>query len=222
MNRLSKLALMAALVVAVAAAPAWAATVAVNAGAAQNGTNFGALFTLSPDTDEAYVRTDHPTAENHYLFRFWIDPTGLVDLPLNTLSTHNVRFLRVNDQDNGGGDVVRGTFLVGFITKSPSDLQYHMIFWAKQDGGTAFNSVGNLFLGNGPRQIEVEFTRADSGTTSLVMKTLDGTPQTITRNNLNLGDADVDLTDIGIFSNSNPSVLDADNKFEFDEWESFR
>lgn len=195
-----------------------ASSLAVNAAAAMNGTAFGLQVNQTAAATDAYVESTHPVSETHYLMRFWVNPSGL-PIAEGAAGTNSIRFFRLNDQADGGDPNPRGTFLVGFFTKSPGDHDYHMIFWAKQDGGTTYTSIGNLFIGALQSQIEAEFTAADSGTISVVMKKL-GTAQVITRSDLNLGDADVDFIDVGTFTNSNPSAI-AGNYF-FDEFESYR
>ena len=195
-----------------------ASSLAVNGAAAMNGTTFGLQVNQTAAATDAYVESTHPVFETHYLMRFWVNPSGL-PIAEGAAGTNHLRFFRLNDQADGGDPIPRGTFLVGFFTKSPVDHEYHLIIWAKQDGATAFTSVGNLFIGSAPSQIETEFTAADSGTTSVVMKKLN-TAQVITRSDLNLGDADVDFIDVGTFTNSNPSGI-AGNYF-FDEFESYR
>ncbi|MEO8275482.1 MAG: hypothetical protein ABI639_04640 [Thermoanaerobaculia bacterium] len=218
MTKFVKVAALALAMLICVAGLASASSIAVNNAAAMNATTFGMQTNMTAAATDAYVRSDHPVSETHYLMRFWVNPSGL-PLAEGAAGTNSIRFFRLNDQNDGGDPQPRGTFLVGFFTKSPDDHQYHMIFWAKQNGTTAFTSIGNLFIGSGASQIEVEFTAANSGTTSVVMKKL-STAQSITRNNLNLSDADVDLIDIGSFTNSNPSAINGN--YFFDEFESYR
>ena len=181
--------------------------------------------------DVAYVRSEHPNGEVHYRMVFWIDPTNL-NVPEGNAGTNHIRFMRMTDTSTTApetGALVRGSFLIGFLTKSPDDHGHHMIFWVRQDGAssTTFNSIANLFIGNEPRKVEVEFTQADTGVQSFKAQSFGA--NTVTRSNLNLGDADVDRIDFGCVptggtSTCAPSTTDAGttNHYFFDEFESYR
>jgi len=208
---------------ALIAAPMFASSIAVNGSAAIHG-SFGMETTITAVATDAYVRTDDPIAETSYNLEFWIDPRGL-PIAEGNAGTNHIRFMRVNDNNEEGGDpAIKGTFIVGFLTKSPTDHDYHMIFWAKQNGTSNFNSIGNLYLGeedpnNVPAHIRVEFDAVNSGSPSIVMKNLN-TGQTITRTNLNMSDADVNFSDYGCFTNSNPSGIAG--SYYFDDFISTR
>ena len=172
----------------------------------------------------AFVKTDHPNGETHYRMRFWIDPSSLPIVEGNA-GTNHIRYFRVNDQ-NLGPDTALGTFIVGFITKSIDDHSYHWITWVKEND-LVFRSRGNIFLGTGggdiPAQLEVEFTQGNNVANNICMRKLNGTVQTICRgvgNNLQLSNGDVDFVDIGMFTNSNPSNISGN--WKFDEFESYR
>ncbi len=208
---------------ALIAAPMAASSIAVNGASAIHG-SFGMQTSITAVATDAYVRTDDPLAETSYNAEFWINPNNL-PLTEGNAGTNHIRFMRINDNNEEGGDpAIKGTFLVGFITKSADDHDYHMIFWVKQNGTTAFNSVGNLYLGeedpnNVPAHIRIEFDAANNPSTSLVLKNLT-TGQTITRSNLNMSDADVNFADFGCFTNSNPSGIVG--SYAFDDFVSTR
>ena len=63
--------------VALLALPALAASLAVNGGAALEG-SFGLEITFDGDAQRAYVEDDSPTAETHYNAKFRFDPNSIV------------------------------------------------------------------------------------------------------------------------------------------------
>jgi len=213
--------LVAACVGVVALAAAASATNSVSVvSPGLNSTGNKLQVNVDDNTNNAFVRSDEPSGETHYLCRFWVDPTGL-DLAEGNAGVNHVRFLRFGDNEEKGDIALQGKFLVGFITKSSDDHGYHMIFWARQDGATStqYNSIANLYIGNEPRQVEIEFWAEDSGVQSFRFESV-GVHE-VNRSNLNMGDSDVDTFDFGVYTNGNPSLLSG-KMLWLDEFESYR
>ena len=96
-----KLGWAAAFGLLVASSAAWgAAGVTVNGTAAMNGTSFGMSVNLDGTATNAFVVSQHPTDETHFLFRFFINP-GTVNITPGTA-------LRIGAVGDEAAAVVRG------------------------------------------------------------------------------------------------------------------
>lgn len=210
------------------AAAGWAApSLTVTNAAALNGTNFGLQINFNNTAGNAYVQTDHPTDETHYLARFWLDP-GTVAIDPNL----SVRFGALGDDTEGQHIIL---FLKHDATTVPA--QYQMNFWYKDKGlGGAYRFGGATYLSavNAPcaRQYEVEWTAdtlagATGNGTLVVRRNADtgacGSGGLITRTVSNM-DNDTWGIDNGRFGtlNGGQSANGNSGFVKFDEFESYR
>jgi hypothetical protein len=230
MNRLSKTAALGAIAFALTAQAGFAAaSLAVNNGAAMNGTSNG-LQVVVPSKgttfgDSAYVNSTEPNAETHYLMRFWINPCGMT-IPNDGAggSTNYFRFLFGTDANAGAGSTPF-THLIGFIARSPgAPGNYRILFWFGNNA-LGYEFAGGTFLtpfsGCGPARVEVEWTKATSGANGKFKLTnLTNAAAVVDRSDLDNGNLQVDDVYIGyLYSNGNGNVS---GSFAFDEFESFR
>lgn len=192
-------------------------TVAVTAGAAMNGTNFG-LVTSINDNSDAYVDSEHPNGEKIYRVRFWVRPQAL-PIGLGDSGTNNIRFLAAHDVGP------YGQHIIGFFTRSLGDNAWHLIVWIGNDN-QEFEFAGNIFLG-GPsapdRHVEIQWAAASSDGANDGMLSVNGlwNPNIIDgRSDLDNDEGDVDGIRIGLMANGNPSGITG--TYNFDEFESFR
>ena len=189
-------------------------TVAVTAQAALNGTNFGLSVNLDGSNTLAYVSSDHPNQEKVYRARFWIDQRNL-QIPEGTAGTNHIRFFIGVDQEGAG------QHLVGFLTKSDDDHNFHFIVWAESDTPNDFKNGGNIFLGGQPRQVEVEWAAASAPSADdgfVQITRVDNPAQTDGRSDLDNDTIEMDRFRIGVFAN--PVALT--DFYYMDEFESFR
>ena len=191
-------------------------TVAVTA-PGLNGTNFALTTNLDGGQSLAYVSSDHPNQEKVYRARFWIDQRQL-QIVEGDAGVNNLRYFLGIDQQ----PVTPGTaqHIVGFLTKSPDDNNFHFIVWVGDDGGT-FRNGGNIFLGGQPRQVEVQWAAASAPGANdgmVQISRVDNAAQTDGRMDLDNDEKEVDRFRAGVFAN--PSGLT--DSYIFDEFESFR
>jgi hypothetical protein len=192
-------------------------TVAVTAGAAMNGTNFGLVTSIDANGD-AFVQSDHPNGEKVYRARFWVKPQDL-PIALGNSGTNNIRFLAAHDVGP------YGQHIIGFFTRSLGDNAWHLIVWIRNDDGQ-FEFAANIFLGgpNAPaRHVEIQWAAATADGANDGMLSVNGlwNPNIISgRTDINNDAGDVDGIRIGVMANGNPSGLTG--TYNFDEFESFR
>ena len=158
MKRSIQLALVAAAVIALGALPASAATIAVNAAAAMNGTNFGLEVNVDT-TSPAYVRDNTPNAETTYRGSFWLDP--------NTWATGGVRASHVILSGNGAG----GVAVMRVYLLQQANGKRRVRIYCKENGGVFAKST-SITLGavgaEPPRKIDFEMiTGAGTGSCTL-------------------------------------------------------
>lgn len=201
--------LVLALVLA-AASTANAASLAVNATCALNGTNFGLEINKNV-VDDAFVRSDHPTDESHMLIRFWIDP-DTINIP-QVEGSNYFQFLR-------GGHETVGTTLIAFLKRGVASGNYRLTVYARRDDGPAtykFIGEGSLQIFNAaPVQVEIEFTRGNPGTVTAKVNGV----QILTNTVLNAA-AEIDTIRWGVFAADGPAIA-GDATFCLDEYESYR
>ncbi len=222
------LALVAGLVLAGSAA--WAVeTVTVTNAAAMNGTTFGMQVNLDGSGTNAFVVSQHPNDETHFLFRFWINPHD-INLTPNTA-------LRIGAVGDANGAV--GQHVILFLRHDASVVpaQYQLNFWYRDKaagasykfgGATYFTTVTTPCS----REYEVEWTAdTDTGASpngTLVVRRLANagtcTPTgllTRTKNNLDTDGYQVDNARFGTL-NGQGSNNTGSHSFYFDEYESYR
>ncbi|MBP7588724.1 MAG: hypothetical protein KBA72_12295 [Thermoanaerobaculia bacterium] len=217
---MKKLTLAVALLLsfALAGSASAANSLAVTAGAALNGTNFGLAVSTDGSANNVFVQSDHPTDETHYLIRFWLNPST-VSIDPNT----SIRIGAIGDDGAAGQHVV---FFLRHDVPVAGTPQYTVNAWRKDDAGT-FVFANNLFhtfvSGAAARQYEFEWTRSTGVNTndgSFRMTRLNPTVVTKTNSNLDNDTLQADNIRIGILSGS--GVNGNSGSFFFDEFESYR
>lgn len=215
----------AALVVAVAGLTTGAAAFGANnltvpgPGQGLNGTQFAMQVNLEPgQTNNVFVQTNHPESEEHYLMRFWVDPSDL-DLPGDT----GIRIGAINSTENGQR-------LLLFIRRdvSPGNDIYQLNAWGLEDTG-GFRFLQGVFLtftaSPTPVQVEVEWTRssgpavADAIYRVARLSPSPGGPAPLS--NLVMRNFDVDFARFGVIAGSG-GVTQTNSSYKFDEFESYR
>jgi hypothetical protein len=228
MNKTVRLVGILGLALVLCTATGWAApSLSVTGAAALNGTSFGLQINFDNTSGNAYVQTDHPNDETHYLARFWLHPgTVSIDPGLS------VRFGAL-------GDDAQGQHVILFLKHDNSVVpaQYQMNFWYKDKAaGGVYRFGGATYLSpvSAPcaRQYEVEWT-ADtlagvSGDGSLVVRRLAdagscGSGALVTRTVSSM-DTDTWGIDNGRFGTLNGAQSANGNSgfVRFDEFESYR
>ncbi len=206
---MKKFILIVALLLAVASG-ANAASLAVNAACALNGTNFG-LEVNKAVVGDAHVRSDHPTDEDHMLIRFWIDP-DTINIP-QVEGSNYFQFLRA-------GHAGVGTTLIAFLKRGVATGNYRLTVYAARDDGPAtykFIGEGSLQVFNGaPVQVEIEFQRGNPGTVTAKVNNV----QIMTNTVINVA-AEIDTIRWGVFA-GDPPAISGDATFCLDEYESYR
>lgn len=190
----------------------------VTADAAIEG-NFGLRVNIDQGTlTEAYVQSDHPQAESHFMVSFWVDPTNL-DLPVSPTVNKCFIFMK-------------------YYRDSPSPLQHNFIYLCRNNADTAwrialngrrdsgaFVWTGGTFLapdsGPSPHFIELEFQAADPGGNNGILRMWrDG----VLKRELTNVDNDtwnVDTVRVGIVPLAKLGPL-ASGSFDFDSYVSTR
>ena len=195
----------------------------VSAAAALNGTAFGLSVNLDDSANNVYVETQHPTAETHYLIRFWVNPALLTNLPNN-------RSLRIG----GINSIANGQRLVYFLRKDApvaQPAQYQVNVWGVQDSNpSAFAFLKGINIGPVaaplPNQVEAEWTRSTGvGVPDSVFRIQRITPANPGINqvvsNLVMFNFNVDDTRFGVLAGSGTSMVGT-GSYSFDEFESYR
>jgi hypothetical protein len=217
MSRL-RITFLAAAVLLLSATGAFAANgISVQGAAAQNGTSFGLQVNLDGSTNLAYVLSEHPVAESHYLLRFWLQPATMLNLGLDTA----VRIGQISDETAGAIVVV---FLRHDDPAAGGDT-YRINTWVKEDSGT-FRFGGGHFLSFDnnptPRQIEIEWTQATApgaNNGALTVTRVGGPTSTIS--DIDNDTHAVDRAFWGIMAPGGANMTGA-GSFYFDEYESYR
>ena len=196
-------------------------TLTVN-GPGLNSTSFAARINLDDTANNVYVETQHPTAETHYLIRFWVDPTGLSALAPNT----SLRIGAINS-------IAFGQRIVVFLRHDvPGGGQFQINTWGLQDAGAPASytfltgvNIGPV-AGSVPNQVEIEWTRSSgAGQPNSVFRIQRITPGNVGINqvlsNLTMFNFTVDDARFGLLAGSGTNMLAA-GSYKFDEFESYR
>ncbi len=208
MKRSIQLALVVAAAFALGASAASAATIAVNAAAAMNGTNFGLEVNVDA-TAPAYVRDNTPNAETTYRGSFWLDP--------DSWSTGGVRASHVIFSGNGQGGVA---VLRVYLLQQPNGKRRVRIYCKENSG--VFAKSSNITLGaigaEPPRKIDFEMiTGAGTGSCSLTRS--GGANPSVNLTNLTNDNWDIRSARLG-------AIVSVDSvstgRYFLDEFESFR
>jgi len=223
-----KLGWAAAFGLLVASSAAWgAAGVTVNGTAAMNGTSFGMSVNLDGTATNAFVVSQHPTDETHFLFRFFINP-GTVNITPGTA-------LRIGAVGDEAAAVGQHIILFLKHDNAVAPAQYQLNYWYKDStaGGTyKFGGATYFTLVGSPcsRGYEVEWTTdtiaGAGGNGSVHLRRLASTGTCtptglLTRSKTNL-DMDGYQVDNARFGTLNNQGVNATGSFYFDEYQSFR
>jgi hypothetical protein len=233
MSKQLRMTLGLALVLGLVASSGFAASsLAVNAGAALNGTNFGLQVVMDHTATNAFVQSDHPTDESHYLFRFWIRPAAGLVIDPNT----SVRIAAIGDDAGAVGQHIILFLRNDSTVPSP---QYQLNFWYKDQaaaasykfgGATFFKVIADPVCS---RQYEAEWTRdtlagSPAGNGTLVLRRLSVatagtcTPTGLLTRTVNGMDNDTYQVDNARFGTLNGQASNANGSWHFDEMESYR
>ncbi len=188
-----------------------------------NSTGFALRVNLDDTSNNVYVESQHPTAETHYLMRFWVDPTLLSTLAANT----SIRIGGVNSTANGQRIVL---FLKHDAPGGAPQFQVNA--WGMQDAGAPSTftflkgvNVGPV-TGAVPNQVEVEWTRSlGAGQANAIFRIQRITPGNVGLNqqlsNLTMFDFAVDDVRFGVLAGTGTNMTAA-GSYKFDEFESYR
>lgn len=197
-------------------------TLTVN-GPGLNSTSFALRVNLDDTANNVYVETQHPTAETHYLIRFWVDPTALSTLSANT----SIRMGAINS-------TAFGQRIVIFLRHdAPGGApQFQINTWGMQDAGAPSTytflkgvNIGPV-AGAVPNQVEIEWTRSTgAGQPNAIFRIQRITPGNVGTNqllnNLTMFDFTVDDARFGVLAGSGTNMAAA-GSYKFDEFESYR
>jgi hypothetical protein len=185
--------------------------------AAMNGTNYGLKVIIDPGSlDEAYVQSDHPQTESHFMVSFWVDATHL-DLPIT------------------GGN--KCFVFMKFYRDAPSPQQHTFIYLCRNNDDTAWRIalnvrkdsefwqyVGGTFLSGdaspNPHFIEIEWQQASGGNNGIARLWRDGALR-LEATNIPNSAWNVDRVRVGIPPDPKLGPL-ASGFFYFDEYVSTR
>lgn len=221
---------MAGLIVIGSAGVAMAAnTLAVNAGAALNGTNFGMQVSVDANaapncagagngsTNNVFVETAHPTDETHYLMRFWVNPNNL-----NLCANKSIRIGVLGD------DGPAGQHVIVFLKRNDVDASWRINTWYRDESGAFFAGPGVFIVGqavpNQARQVEIEWTAATTAAANdgilSVRRIAPTTAGPFTATGIDNA-FQVDYGRFGILAGSG-AAAQGDSFYKFDEFESYR
>lgn len=213
---------------AACATAAWAAaSVTVNGTAAMNGTTFGMSINLDGTATNAFVQSDHPNDETHYLFRFFLNPGTAVVTPGTSI--------RIGAIGDDAGAV--GQHIILFLRNDNAVVpnQFQLNFWYKDEtaggiykfgGATYFTLVGSPCS----RGYEVEWTRdtlaGTAGNGTLILRRLASTgtctPTGLLTRTVSNMDNDAYQVDNARFGTLNNQAVNGNGSVYFDEFSSFR
>lgn len=217
---LKRLVVVAAVLAVVGALPAVAlSTLAVNASAALNSTSFGLQVNVdSPSADSAFVTSDHPSDETHYLMRMRFKPG-----PGFTMTqTANANYIRIAQlrRDVGTSNVC----MVVFLKRSVANGNYRINVWYRKDT-TVFGNAGEFFLTTfgAPveKQLEFEYTRGNGSNNGRIIARLDGVQQFDTGAVLDNDNYPIGKLDMGYLYSATDTATATGPLYE-DEVETYR
>lgn len=201
---------------ALGAGSAFAAnTLAVNAGAALNGTNFGMAITVDPAASNVvFVQSDHPNAETHIRL-VWRMRFQNLTAPASGPG-RSFRFLNVTDADDPANP-----HKVFFAQRQATTGNWRLAAWSRNTSNSTYEFAGGLFLfayqAADDVQIDCESTPGAGNGILTCSKT--GTAQTFTNSALNDGGRQTDTVALGFFDFDN---FNSAGTAHFDEYESYR
>lgn len=133
------IAVAAALVLGAGAAVAQN-SLAVNAGAALGGTNFGMEITVaSGATNSVYVQSDHPASETHMIIRWRMRLDGL-NAPASGPG-RNFRFMNMIDQDEAGFP-----HKIFFLQRQVTTGNWRIAVWTRNTTTNSYGFAGGHFV----------------------------------------------------------------------------
>ena len=203
---------------ALCASSAFAAnTLAVNAGAALNGTNFGMAITVDPTaSNPVYVQSDHPTSETHIRLR-WRMRFQAQTAPAAGPG-RSFRFMNVGDVDSAASP-----HKVFFAQRQSTTGNWRFAAWSWDTPANTYVFAGGLFLFSylAPDDVlmECESTPATAPGNGVLTCTKVGTAQTFTNSTLNDTSRQTDNVQFGFFDFDN---FNSAGTAHFDEYESYR
>lgn len=188
-------------------------SLAVNATCALNGTTNGLQVIKNTATTSpgAFVRSNEPNDESHFIVRFWIDPKSM-DIPAPP--NDYFQFLRT-------GHETVGSSIILFLKRNNSNGSYRLTTYARrEDNPPTYKFIGESFLvgdGGPAKQVEVEWTAGSPGTVTVKIDGSQAYTNTVTNPN-----SEVDTVRIGVFEADGAAIPSGDNFYCFDEYESYR
>jgi len=219
-KQMKKIGLAVLLVSAVAAVPASAvSSLAVNAGAALNGTNFGLQVIIDPTaSNNTFVRSDHPTDETTLEIRFRMRINDLISPQIGP-----GRILRIANLRADAG----APHKILFIQRQETTGNWRFIAWSLQDTGGGYAFCGSFFLdtyqGTADRQIRCNWTRetAAGGNNGIFRCERTDLPasQFFVRSDLDDFTQQTDAVQFGYFDFD---VFAGSGSYDFDEAEIYR
>lgn len=162
-------------VLAAAAPMSAASSLAVNNACALGGTNFGLQTTVNlTGPASAFVTSDHPNEEEHYLMRFRFKP-GAGFTMSQTANSNYIRIAQTR-RDTGSNNVG----VVVFLKRSVANGNYRINVWYRRDNGT-FGNAGEFFLTTfgAPveKLLEFEIQQGTGSNNGSIIARLDGVQQ---------------------------------------------
>lgn len=205
--------LVTSLTLMTAAAPVLAAnSLSVNASAALDGA-FGLEVIADGTASDAYVSSEHPTAEGTYTVRFKIDPA---DYTMAT--TDGANFVRIGRAIETGS----GQHILLFLQRVAPSGNFRLLSWVRWNDGV-FRFGTGVFLTSGatPTPTEVEVTWVAGSPGSITMTNITG-GQTASRNDITNSDWVVDTFHWGIFTGPGNPNFGFTGSYDLDTFSSFR
>lgn len=192
-------------------------TLAVNAGAALGGTNFGMQVTAAVGaSNPVFVQSDHPNAETHMRI-VWRMKLDQLNAP-TTGPGRNFRFMNLIDNDDAGLP-----HKILFLQRQSSG-NWRLAVWSRNTTGASYEFAGGHFLATGGStndiKEECEFTMASGGANGEATCTrLEPAGQTFTISTLDDQNRQTDSVQFGFFDFDN---FETAGNVKFDEYESYR
>jgi len=211
------IAVAAALVLGAGAAVAQN-TLAVNAGAALGGTNFGMEITAVPAaTNSVYVQSDHPASETHMIIRWRMRLNGLT-APASGAG-RNFRMMNMIDTD-----APAQPHKIFFLQRQVTTGNWRLAVWTYDTGINGYAFAGGHFLATylsaNDIKEECEWTMdSGGGNGALTCTRLEPAGQAFTVSNLVDAGRQTDSVAFGFFDFDN---FNSAGNIDLDEYESYR